>query len=125
MALRDNSQIVQINLSDLPILEVFGDIIDIDPHFDKKNEMYLGTGYVVLDLWDNDGEIAFQPLHGVSWMRRNSMPPGPICLPGADSVTLKDIQSMDAKNPEHASFAMPVTNWDITPLNALMLNKRL
>ncbi|KAI8994902.1 hypothetical protein BDB01DRAFT_708817, partial [Pilobolus umbonatus] len=80
-ALRDNSQIVQINLTDLPMykphvvlkglnasLEVFGDIIDIGLHFDKKNEMYLGTEYAVLDLWDNDGEIAFQPLaHTIEW----------------------------------------------------------
>ncbi|KAI8972163.1 hypothetical protein BDB01DRAFT_839540, partial [Pilobolus umbonatus] len=80
-AIYDASQIVHLNLSDLPMLrpvkvlegitkslEVFGDILDIGLNYDPRHNFYMGTGYAVLDLNDLEGEVTFQPLsHTVSW----------------------------------------------------------
>ncbi|KAI8980483.1 hypothetical protein BDB01DRAFT_836706 [Pilobolus umbonatus] len=79
-ATSDASQIVYLNLSDIPMLkpskvlegikkslEVFGDILDIGLNYDPHHNFYIGTGYAVLDLNDLEGEITFQPLsHTIS-----------------------------------------------------------
>ncbi|KAI8996756.1 hypothetical protein BDB01DRAFT_659 [Pilobolus umbonatus] len=81
--------------------------------------MCFGTGYAVLDLMDNDEENAFQPLiHIIEWCETEEEEFQAtwcrFCHPEGHT-------NIDTKNPELVSSVLPVTNWDIASLNALVL----